>query len=401
MNKIARSIIVIVLTVVLVASMGINPYIFSVNAQPNPSLAPHPVYMPVITNGTAIKIGLLIPLTGPVSSFGVSVQQGVQMAMDEWNKNGGVLGKKIVLAIADGQCSGDAASAAATQLINQDKVHYIIGEVCSGASISASVIAQNNGVVMISPSSTSMNVTINDDGSVKPYVFRACFIDPYQGSMMAGFARQQEDSKAFVMYDATNDYSSSLESWFEATFPSAGSSIVGKEIYPYGSKSLSDILDEVKASNADVLYLPYFWYTVNEVAAAAKAKGITAVMMGGDGWEDSTLDLTATEGGFFLTHFSAQNPASNVQVWVAKFHAIYGHDPDSLAALGYDSAYLLFNAIAAANQDDPALVKDTLANAVYQGVTGQIKFDSHHNPQKPVVVMNIHDNKINFYATYP
>ena len=206
----------------------------------------------------ALKVAVLAPLSGPVPTFGVSTRDGALLAINEWNAKGGVLGMKITPIVEDSQCTPDPAVNAANKVINQDKVHYIIGEVCSKASIPISEIANAAKVIQISPTSTNTTVTVDKNGATKAYIFRACFIDPFQGKVGATFAVNSLKAKnAFIMFDQSNDYVKGLAEAFEATFTQLGGKIVGKESYD-GAKDtdFSAILTKVKVAKPDIVYLP-------------------------------------------------------------------------------------------------------------------------------------------------
>jgi branched-chain amino acid transport system substrate-binding protein len=354
------------------------------------------------TGGGTIKIGLLAPLSGAVPTFGVSTQEGVEMAVKEWNDKGGVLGKKIELIVADSQCEADPAVNAANKLIDQDGVKFLVGEVCSKASIPVSEIAVQKGVVQISPTSTNAALTVNADGSTKPYIFRACFIDPFQGLVMAKFAMGKGFKTAFVMYDQGNDYTVGLAENFEKAFAEMGGQIVGKETYTAQDTDFSAILTKVAESKAEVLFLPDYYNIVNLVGQQAKDKGVTAAMMGGDGWDSSDLDLTAANGGFFSNHYYSGDTRPIVVDWLAKYGAAYKDDsgnpkvPDALATLGYDAANLLIAAIEKAGTEDTAKVSEALAALEWEGVSGKITFDAQHNPIKAAAVISVLDGALTF-----
>lgn len=343
-----------------------------------------------------IKVAILAPLSGQVQTFGESTRDGALLAIEEWNAKGGVLGRKIETVIADSQCSADPAVNAANKVIDQDKVKYIVGEVCSSASIPISEITEAKGVVQISPTSTNVQVTLNQDGSTKKYVFRACFIDPFQGLVMAKFALGQGKKTAFIMYNKGNDYTIGLAEAFEKSFVEGGGSILGKETYTEQDTDFSAILTKVADSKAEVLFLPDYYNIVNLVGAQAKERGVTAVMMGGDGWDSADLDLAAAAGGFYSNHYSAEDTRPIVVDFVSRYEAKYGSKPDALAALAYDAANLLIAAIDKAGKDDPAIVKDALAAMQYDAVSGKITFDAQHNPVKGAVVMQVKDGKVVF-----
>ncbi|HMN61364.1 MAG TPA: ABC transporter substrate-binding protein, partial [Anaerolinea sp.] len=274
---------------------------------------------PGAAGGGTLKIAILAPLSGPVPTFGVSTRDGALLAIEEANAKGGVLGKQIEAVVADSQCTPDPAVNAINKVIETDKVHYVIGEVCSSASIPMSEVAEKNKVVMISPTSTNPTVTLNGDGSTKQFVFRACFIDPFQGTVMAKFALSKGYKTAFIMFDQGNDYVRGLAEFFEKAFVEAGGQIVGKEAYTKTDTDFSTILTKVSESKADVLFVPDYYNIINLVGAQAKEKGVTAVMMGGDGWDSADLDLKAADGGFYSNHYSPEDTRPVVQQWVANY----------------------------------------------------------------------------------
>jgi len=347
-----------------------------------------------------IKIAILAPLSGAVPTFGVSTRDGALLAIDEWNAKGGVLGMKIVPVVADSQCEADPAVNAANKVIDQDKVGYIIGEVCSKASIPMSEVANAKKVVQISPTSTNLNVTIDANGAVKPYTFRACFIDPFQGTVGAKFALNDlKAKKAFVLFDQGNDYVRGLAEAFEEAFTAGGGEIVGKETYTGQDTDFSAILAKVSEAKPDVVYLPDYYNIVNLVGAQAKEKGITAPFMGGDGWDSSDLDLKAADGGYFTNHYSDQDTRPIVQSWLKTYGEKYQKDgkaivPDALATLSYDATNLMIAAIEKAGVDDPSKVKDALAGLKWEGVSGTITFDPQHNPIKSAVILQVKDGKV-------
>jgi branched-chain amino acid transport system substrate-binding protein len=350
-----------------------------------------------------IKVAILAPLSGPVPTFGVMTRDGALLAIEEWNAKGGVLGKKIVPVVEDSQCTPDPAVNAANKVIDQDKVHYIVGEVCSKASIPVSEIANSKKVVQISPTSTNPDVTVAKDGKVKDYIFRACFIDPFQGTVGAKFALGTLKAKtAFIMLDQANDYVKGLAEFFEKSFTAEGGKIVGKETYTSKDTDFSAILAKVAAAKPDIIYLPDYYNIVNLVTKQAKEKGIKAPFMGGDGWDSSDLDLKAAEGGYFTNHYSPQDTRPEVQNLVKAFGAKYKDDkgqpkvPDALAALAYDAANLLLQGIKEAGADDPTKVKDALAKISFNAVSGKITFDANHNPVKSATILAIKDGKVAF-----
>jgi branched-chain amino acid transport system substrate-binding protein len=350
-----------------------------------------------------IKVAILAPLSGPVPTFGVMTRDGALLAIEEWNAKGGVLNKKLAAVVEDSQCTPDPAVNAANKVIDQDKVKYIMGEVCSKASIPVSEIANAKKVVQISSTSTNPDVTVGKDGKVKDYVFRACFIDPFQGTVGAKFALDTLKAKnAFIMLDQANDYVKGLAEFFEKAYTAGGGKIVGKETYTAKDTDFSAILAKVAAAKPDVIYLPDYYNVVNLVTKQAKEKGIKAVFMGGDGWDSADLDKKAAEGGFFTNHYSPEDSRAEVQNFVKAFGAKFKDDkgqpkvPDALAALAYDATNMLLQAIKEAGADDTAKVKDAMAKIQFNGVSGKITLDANHNPVKSATILAVKDGKVQF-----
>jgi branched-chain amino acid transport system substrate-binding protein len=350
------------------------------------------------SGGGELKVAVLAPLSGDVPTFGVSTRDGALLAIDEWNAKGGVLGMKVVPLVEDSQCSPDPAVNAANKVINQDKVHYIVGEVCSKASIPISELANPAKVIQISPTSTNTDVTVDKNGKTKDYIFRACFIDPFQGKVGASFAWGTLKAKnAFIMLDQANDYVKGLAENFEIAYVKLGGKVVGKESYTNKDTDFSAILAKVKASNPDVIYLPDYYNIVNLVTKQAKEKGITAPFVGGDGWDSSDLDLKAAEGGFYTNHYSPDDQRAEVQNFIKAYQAKYkGGAPDALAALAYDATNLLLQAIKDAGADDTAKVKAAMEKISFNAVSGKITFDAQHNPVKGAVILGVSGGKITY-----
>ncbi|MEW6503156.1 MAG: ABC transporter substrate-binding protein [Chloroflexota bacterium] len=350
-----------------------------------------------------LKVAILAPLSGPVPTFGVSTRDGALMAIDEWNAKGGVLGMKIVPIVEDSQCTPDPAVNAANKVIDQDGVKFIIGEVCSKASIPVSEIANSKGVIQISPTSTNEQVTVDANGNVKPYIFRACFIDPFQGYVGAKFAYEQLGAKtAFVMLDQANDYVKGLATEFAKNFEMMGGKVVGTESYTATDTDFSVILGKIAEAKPDVVYLPDYYNIVNLVAKQAKEKGINVPFIGGDGWDSPDLDLAAAAGGYFTNHYSPDDPRPEVVNFLKAYGEKYKDEsgnpkvPDALAALAYDAANVLLQAINDAGTTDTAKVKETLEKINFKGVSGNITFDANHNPIKSAALLAVKPDGVKF-----
>ena len=350
--------------------------------------------------GGTIKIGVIAPMTGDAKTFGESTKEGVEMAIAEWNAKGGINGKTLQMVLADDKGDAAEASAAATKLIKQDGVKFIVGSVMSSCSIPISQIANDNKIVQISPTSTNPKVTVAD-GKRKEYVFRACFIDPPQGSAMANFALNNLKIKsAAVFYDNGNDYVKGLAEFFKAAFEKGGGKVTVYEAYGKDDTDFSALITKVLAANPEMLYLPDYYNKVSLMAKQARDKGFKGVLAGGDGWDSSDLDVKVTEGGYFTNHYSPGDTRPVVQNWVKAYSAKYKtadgkpKTPDALATLAYDAANLLFNAIKTAGTEDTAKVKDALQNTKgFAAISGDITFDKNGDPIKDVTILQIKDGK--------
>jgi branched-chain amino acid transport system substrate-binding protein len=350
-----------------------------------------------------LKVAILAPLSGPVPTFGVSTRDGALLAIDEWNAKGGVLGMKIQPIVEDSQCTPDPAVNAANKVIDQDQVHYIIGEVCSKASIPVSEIANAKKVIEISPTSTNPDVTVDTAGKTKAYIFRACFIDPFQGTVGAKFAISKlKAKKAFIMLDQANDYVKGLAEFFEAAFKKQGGTIVGKESYTAQDTDFSAILSKIKTARPDVVYLPDYYNIVNLATKQAKEKGIQVPFMGGDGWDSSDLDLSAAAGGYFTNHYSQFDPRPEVQNFIKAYGAKFVDDsgnakiPDALATLAYDATNMLLEGIKQAGADNTDKVRVALEKMRFKAVSGTITMDKQHNPVKSATILAVKPDGVKF-----
>lgn len=347
--------------------------------------------------GGELKIAILAPLSGPVPTFGEMTRDGALLAIEEWNAKGGVLGMTIVPIVEDSQCTPDPAVNAANKVINQDGVHYIIGEVCSKASIPISEIANAAKVVQMSPTSTNPSVTVDQNGVTKTYIYRACFIDPFQGLVGAKFAYENLGyRKAFVMVDQANDYVKGLAENFKTAFTDLGGEIVGEASYTANDTDFSSILAQIDEADPDIVYLPDYYNIVNLVTAQAKDKGMNVPFMGGDGWDSADLNLEAAAGGYFTNHYSPDSDAPLAVEFRAAFEAKYGKTPDALAALAYDATNLLLAAIEAAGADDTDKVVEALNEISFEAVSGTITFDEQHNPIKAATILKVTTEGVQF-----
>lgn len=349
--------------------------------------------------GGELKVAVLAPLSGAVPTFGEMTRDGALLAIEEWNADGGVLGMTIVPIVEDSQCTPDPAVNAANKVVNQDGVHYIIGEVCSKASIPISEIANAAKVIQISPTSTNPSVTVDANGVTKTYIYRACFIDPFQGLVGAKFAYENLGyRKAFLMIDQANDYVKGLAENFKIAFTGMGGEIVGEASYTGTDTDFSAILTQISDSDPDIVYLPDYYNIVNLVTQQALDKGINVPFMGGDGWDSADLNKTAAAGGYYTNHYSPDDTSEVNQAFRSSFEAKYGKTPDALAALAYDATNLLLQAISDAGADDTDKVAEALNNITYTAVSGVITFDPQHNPIKSATILKVSPDAILFEA---
>jgi branched-chain amino acid transport system substrate-binding protein len=349
--------------------------------------------------GDTILIGEVGSLTGSEATFGISTRNAIELALREVNAAGGVKGKRVDVRVYDDQSKPEEAANAATRLINQDQVLLILGEVASTNSIAMANKAQPAHVPMISNASTNPKVT-----EIGNYIFRVCFIDPFQGYVMAKFAHDNlKFTKVAILRDLASDYSQGLADVFKRKFTEMGGKIVGEETYSKGSTDFRSQLTAIKRLQPDGIYVPGYYTDIGVIARQARELGITAKLMGGDGWDSEKLfELggAAVEGNFFSNHYSPDDPNPRIQKFIADYKAAFGAVPDALAALGYDAAMVAVDAMKRATSLDRAAVRDAIAATKnFPGVTGTITLDEHRNASKPAVVLEVGKGKTKYVAT--
>ena len=349
--------------------------------------------------GDTILLGEVGSLTGSEATFGISTRNAIELAINEVNAAGGVKGKKIEIRVYDNQSKPEEAGNAATRLISQDHVKMILGEVASSNSLAMAPKAQEAQVPMISNASTNPKVT-----QIGDYIFRVCFIDPFQGFVMAKFAHDNlKLTKVAVLRDLGSDYSQGLADVFERKFTEMGGKIVAGETYTKGSTDFRSQLTAIKRAAPDAIYIPGYYNDIGLIARQARELGITAKLMGGDGWDSEKLfELggSAVEGSYFSNHYSPDDPNPRVQKFIAAYKAAYGSVPDSLAALGYDAAMVAVDAIKRAPSFDRAAIRDAIAATKnYHGVTGSITLDDNRNGTKSAVVLEVGKGKTKYVDT--
>lgn len=345
-----------------------------------------------------IKIGGNLELTGGTAMFGQMAQNAINLAFEQQNAKGGVLGKKLELVVADNKSDAGESTAAVTKLVTQDKVVAVIGSMTSSVTLAAVPVVTDNKIPMISPSGTNAKVTV-DNGTVRPWVFRACFIDPFQGQVAANFALNNLKAKtAAVLIDQKSDYSKGLAESFVTNFKKGNGQITGTEQYVAGSdKDFRSILTRIKAQNPDIVWVPGYYQEVGLIVKQAREAGMKMPFMGGDGWDDPKLfeigGKDALNNTYYVDHVATDDPG--MATFVKDFKAKFNTEPNAMAALGYDSANLIIKAIEDAKSTDPEKIRTALENMKgFKGVGGDITIDPKtHNPQKSAVIKENKDGK--------
>ena len=347
-----------------------------------------------------VKIGLITPLTGDVKTFGESTKNAFNIALEEYAKTGKY---KIEPIVADDRNDPTEGANAALKLITQDKVVAIIGPLTSKVAIPVSEIANSNKIPMISGTATNPKVTISD-GKRKPYAFRACYIDPFQGTVGANFALKELKAKtAAVLYDVGNDYSKGLAEYFKATFTKGGGNIVAYESYQKDDVDFSAIITKVGMKKPEVIYIPDYYNKVALVARQLREKGLKGVMIGGDGWDSPELLKIAGNaivGGYFTNHYSPDRKDPVADAFIKKYKEKFGIVPDALGALGYDSTVMLLkvlDSVKKPTQEEIMKALSTMKN--FKGVTGNISFDKNGDAIKSAVILKVDKDGFKYMTT--
>lgn len=340
-------------------------------------------------SGDSIAIGEFASLTGKEAAFGQSSHKGTLLAVEEINKAGGVLGKQLRLITEDTQSKQGESATGVRKLISRDKVVAVLGEVASGRSMEAASVCQPAKIPMISPSSTNPKVTEAGD-----YIFRVCFTDDFQGQVLAKFAANSLKIKnVAILSDATSAYSDGLSSYFVNHFGKMDGKISVQQKFNGGDKDFRAQLTSIKAANPQGIFVPGYYTDVGLIVAQARQLGITVPIFGGDGWEAPQLYQIggdALKNTYYTTHFYYESTEAKIQEFVKNFKAKFNEVPDAMAALGYDSAYVLVDAIKRANSVEPAKIRDALAATKdFEGVTGKTTIDAQRNASKPAVILTL------------
>jgi len=347
-----------------------------------------------------LVIGEYAAMTGAQASFGEAMNNGIQLALAQLNARGGVRGQQVRVVVEDDQSKAEEAATAVTKLITRDNVLAILGEAASSNSLAGAPICQANRVPMITPISTNPEVTKRGD-----HIFRICFIDPYQGEALAGYVLDTLHMKrAAILVDAKSDYSTGLAEFFTRTFVERGGVITKRLAYSSGDADFRAQLTTLRAGKPDLIFLPGYYTDVGQIISQARDLGISQPFVGGDGWESPKLfeiGGKALNGCFYSNHYFVDDPAPEIREFQSRYKQKYGAVPDSFAALAYDAANVLFEAMKRAKTSDRAVLRSELARTSnFSGVTGVITLGPDRNPvRKKLVVLEIQDGRVGLKGT--
>lgn len=341
-----------------------------------------------------ILIGEYSSLTGTAATFGTSTHKGAMLAVEEANAGGGILGKKIKLLTEDTQSKPEEAATVVTKLITRDRVIAMVGEVASSRSLAAAPICQANGVPMITPSSTNPKVT-----QVGDYIFRVCFLDDFQGNVIARYIRNTlHMTRVAVLKDVKNEYSVGLAHYFMESFQKMGGSIIAEQAFSEGDNDFKAQLTAIKAVNPEIIFVPGYYSEAAMIVKQGRELNITIPFIGGDGWDSAKLleiGGSSMEGTYYCNHYSTADPGEVVQNFVGKFRTKYNETPDAIAALSYDAVRILLNAIRrTGTTEGPKLRNAIAATKEFDGVTGSITISAERNATKSAVILTIKDGKL-------
>lgn len=346
-----------------------------------------------------IRIGQFGSMTGSEATFGQSTDKGIRLAVDTKNAQGGIKGKKIKLITEDNQGKPDEAAAVVKKLIAQDEVVAILGEVASNRSLAAAPIAQQFRIPMVSPSSTNPKVT-----QIGDYIFRVCFIDPFQGPVMARFAFENlKARKVAILKDLKSDYSLGLTEFFEKKFKDLGGTITSTQNFQTGDTDFKAQLTAIRGEKPDALFIPAYYTEVGLIARQAKQLGIKATLLGGDGWDSPKLQEIGGEaivGAYFSNHYSTESPNPATQEFIKAYKEKYSEVPDGMAASGYDAARILLHVLESLEVITPDNIREALAHVKdFKGATGSITINEQRNADKEAFIVQVKPDKLKFVTT--
>ncbi len=350
-----------------------------------------------------IKIGANLEMTGGNATFGGSAANGAKLAIKETNAKGGVLGKQLTLVVADNRSEASEAGNAMQKLATQDKVVAVIAPIASSSVIAGAQVNQDNKILAISPTASNPKVTVDPaTGKVRDYIFRAAFIDPFQGSVMANFAGKSLKAKTAALYiDNSSDYAKGLGQFFKETFVKNGGVIVSEESYLQKDTDFKATLTKIKSKNPDVVFTPGYYQEVGMIIKQARELNLMVPFLGGDGWDSAKLPeiagAVALNNSFFSNHYSPDDNSPAVKNFVEAYKKEYNQTPDAFAALSYDATMMVIEAMKRANAADPVKIKDELAKTKdYVAVSGLITLNATHDAVKSAVIVEMKEGKQTF-----
>lgn len=351
------------------------------------------------SDSDTIRIGGLAPLTGDAASYGVAVNNAIQMAVEDINANGGIDGKQIEYIYYDEKGDTTEATNAYNKLVQDDKVVAIIGDVTTKPTLAVAQTSQQDNIPIITATATAAEVTLTG-----PNIFRACFTDPFQGELMASYASEKLGAtKVAVLSDMADDYSSGIAEAFVAKAEELGMQVVADEKYQDGDVDFKSQLTNIKGQNPDVLFLPVYYEDLRLISAQAKEVGVTAQLCGADGWDSvltDNFDSSVLNGGVFCSQYSTESTDERVQNFISAYKEKYEMDPNMFAVLAYDATNMMAQAISDAGSTDSQAIIDAMAALEYDGLTGHMTFDEDRNPQKSAVIVSIQDDAYKFVENY-
>ena len=351
------------------------------------------------SDSDTIRIGGLAPLTGDAASYGVAVNNAIQMAVEDINANGGIDGKQIEYIYYDEKGDTTEATNAYNKLVQDDKVVAIIGDVTTKPTLAVAQTSQQDNIPIITATATAAEVTLTG-----PNIFRACFTDPFQGELMASYASEKLGAtKVAVLSDMADDYSSGIAEAFVAKAEELGMQVVADEKYQDGDVDFKSQLTNIKGQNPDVLFLPVYYEDLRLISAQAKEVGVTAQLCGADGWDSvltDNFDSSVLNGGVFCSQYSTESTDERVQNFISAYKEKYEMDPNMFAVLAYDATNMMAQAISDADSTDSQAIIDAMAALEYDGLTGHMTFDEDRNPKKSAVIVSIQDNAYKFVENY-
>lgn len=345
-----------------------------------------------------IKIGANLEMTGGSASYGISSKNAIELAFKEINEKGGINGKQLELVVADNKSEAAEATNAMQKLVSQDNVVAVIGPNLSSSVIAASAINNSAKVLDIAPMATNPYVTVDQtSGKTKDFNYRTCFIDPFQGTVMAKFATAELGvGNAAILIDNSSDYAKGLAQFFKENFVKEGGAVTAEESYLQKDTDFKATLTKIKATNPDFLYVPGYYQEVGLIVKQARELGMNMPIAGGDGWDSAKMPEIAGAAALNNTYFSSlYSPEDSSDInknFVAAYEKAYGQKPDVFAALSYDSALLVAEAIKNAGSTEPAKISEAMAKINgFSGVSGSVTFDDKHNPVKSAVILEYKD----------